>query len=88
MFLLKDLNDQWLAGELGRRLGGKTLTVEEIKTFVLTETPCYLFKGALKMLESAKTVVPVGASPGRRPGTYPDEHVGLRLRFETPLFAA
>jgi len=88
LLLLKGFDDEWLADELSRRLAGKTLTVEEVKTFVLTETPCYLFKGALKRLEKNSKLLPVAPPVGRKPGTYPDEYFGMKLHFADPnLFA-
>ncbi len=83
---LRLLNDEfgqeWLAKELAARLMGRTLTVDEIKAFVLVETPCCQFKPALKALEcSAPPGVEVLDPPaGRRRGTYPDKH-NLRIRF-------
>ena len=90
LLLLKGLDDTWLAEELSRRLAGKTLTVEEVKNFVLTETPHYLFKGALRKLEmESKVMKPEAPRIGRKPGTYPDEDLGMKLVFAGPgLFAA
>ena len=85
MRLLKDTYDQdWLAGELALKLAGRDVTVAQVKEFVLTETPCHLFKPALKTLETNTqpgidvTAVP----PGRRRGTFPDrdcEQIVLRF---------
>jgi len=90
LLLLKGLDDTWLADELSRRLAGKTVTVEEVKTFVLTETPHYLFKGALRKLEmDLRVVKPVAPRIGRKPGTYPDEDRSMKLSFAgRGLFAA
>ncbi len=68
--LLKESFDPaWLAEELRSRLAGRTMTAMEVKEFVLVETPCYLFKEALRKLESNKTAkviaAPVGASRAR-----------------------
>jgi three-Cys-motif partner protein len=82
-------NDSWLAEELATRLAGRTMSAAEVKEFVLTETPCYLFKTALKSLEveKQKRVSVFKAPPKRKPGTYPDEQLGeIELRFTTSLF--
>ncbi len=65
------------------------MTVYAIKEYVLTETPCYLFKTALKSLEvgDRKCISAIKAPPQRRPGTYPDEQLGeIEVTFERSLF--
>jgi hypothetical protein len=84
-----DTSDDWIAEELPRNLAGQILNVYKIKEYVMTETPCYLFKTALKSLEvgKPKRVVAVKEPPGRRQGTYPDDQLdGIELRFERSLF--
>jgi three-Cys-motif partner protein len=87
----ESFDEPWLAGELATRLAGRTMSVFKIKEYVLTDTPCYLFKGALRSLELDKhprTRV-VKAPPGRKPGTYPDEYLSeIELHFEKSLFAS
>lgn len=87
--LLEECFDQqWLADELQEKLAGRTLSAMEIKEYVLVETPCYLFKGALKSLETKKIVTAVSAPADRRPGTFPDDRLAeIKLRFEDNLFA-
>jgi hypothetical protein len=86
--LLKESFDPaWLAEELRSKLAGRTMTAMEVKEFVLVETPCYLFKPALRKLESDKTMKVVAAPAGRRPGTYKNDQLDdIRLRFDNPLF--
>jgi len=80
-------DDEWLANELRQRLGGRTMTVAEVYEFVLVNTPCYLFKGALKSLESAKTLSVVSAPSTRKPKTYPDESWSdIKVRFAKSMF--
>ena len=64
---------------LKKDLAGKTLTVAQVEEHVLTETPCYLFKTALKGLEKDGAVAPIDPPPKRRSGTYSDEK--MRVRF-------
>jgi hypothetical protein len=84
-------DSEWLADELARRLAGRTMTAQEIKEFVLTETPCCLFKTALKSLETGKNkkVTAVKQPPGRKRGEYPDDLLDrIELRFDESLFGA
>ena len=67
------------------------MTVDKIKEYVLTDTPCYPFKAALKSLELNKqrAIRVANEPPGRKPGPYPDERLNaIDLRFEKPLFAS
>ena len=81
--LLNETFDQpWLAEKLSDRLAGRTMSAADIKEYVLAETPCYLFKGALKSLEAAKTALVINAPTGRRPGTFPDDLLNdIRFKF-------
>jgi hypothetical protein len=84
-------DEAWLAEELAIRLAGKTMSVYKIKEYVLTDTPCYLFKTALKSLELGKQrrITLVKAPPGRKPGTYPDEQLEeIEVAFENSLFGS
>jgi three-Cys-motif partner protein len=82
-------DDSWLAEELTTRLAGKSMSVFRIKEYVLTETPCYLFKTALKSIELGKQgqVSVIKAPIGRKPGTYPDDQLDeIELVFANSLF--
>lgn len=82
--LLSQAFDQvWLADELVHRLGGKTMTVAEVFEYVLTETPCYLFKTALKVLEG-RNDLSVDPPAGRTPKSYADDK--LKLTFAKKMF--
>jgi three-Cys-motif partner protein len=85
--LLDDsFNQDWLAEELRARLAGREMSVLAIKEFVLTDTPCYLFKAALKKLEVGpmKSATVLQAPQGRKPGTYRDQILHqIILRFLT-----
>lgn len=88
--LLKDAFDQdWLADELRQRLAGRRITVSGVKDFVLVETPCYLFRGALKKLELARDVRVAAAPEGRKAGEYPDyllDEIVLQFPAASSLF--
>lgn len=77
--LLKFYDARWLAGALKKDLAGKTLAVAQVEEQVLTDTPCYLFKPALKHLEKNGTVAPIDPPEKRQSGTYADEK--MRVRF-------
>ena len=89
--LLEDsFSQQWLAEELAARLSNRTLTIAEVKEYVLVETPCYLFKAALKLLETSKQgkLTVVSAPAERRPGKFPEEKLSdIVVRFGASLFA-
>ena len=72
MRLLKDsYDDAWLAETLAANLADKTMTVQEIHQYVLTNTPCYKFKAALKKLELGKRSLKIVQAPqGRRRGEF------------------
>jgi len=80
--LAESFDDDWLADELGKRLAGTTMTVAEAEEFVLVETPCYLFKGALEALEVSNKLTAVDAPRKRRKGTFPDEN--MKIKFAAP----
>jgi hypothetical protein len=74
--LFANCTDKMLSGEIKTKLSGHTLTAEQVKEFVLTNTPAYLFKGALKILEEAGDLKIISAPPKRRYGTFPDDNLG------------
>lgn len=86
--LLDDQFDQpWLAEELETQLGGKEMTVADLKEFVLVNTPCHLFKDALKRLENSEKLEIARPPAGRRPGTFPDDRIeAIVIRFAKGLF--
>jgi hypothetical protein len=83
-------NQGWLAEALATRLAGKTLSAAKVREYVLTDTPCYLFKAALKALEVGRerSVVVLKAPIGSKPGTYPDNQLAdIEIRFAPSLFS-
>ena len=85
--LLEEAFDQtWLAGELSSKLAGRTMSLPDVIEYVLTETPCYLWKGALKQLETKNKTASVQGPADRKPGTYPDHLVdNINVRFAQGL---
>lgn len=72
------------------KLAGRTMTAADAKEYVLVATPCYLFKAALRSLETAdpKGISILAAPVGRKTGKFPDEILDeIRIRFgPKPLF--
>jgi three-Cys-motif partner protein len=73
----------WLAEQLSKNLVETTMTVAQIKEYVLDKTPCYKFKEALRLLETDKAVKVVNPSPTRRPGSYPSDDIVIRFPGRT-----
>lgn len=48
--LLEMFGDNWLADFLPKRLAGQRMAVGQLKTYVLTETPCYKYANVMKTL--------------------------------------
>ena len=82
LLLLSTFSQQWLALELKRRLKGQTLTLTDLSEFVLVETPCYLWRDAVKMLEKENSAHPVNSPIGRKPLTYPPQFMHMSMRFD------
>jgi len=73
--LFGSYQDEMLARDLAAILQGKILTVSKVKEFVLTETPAYIYKAALKILEERELLKVRNAPPKRRKGTFPDKYM-------------
>lgn len=69
-----------LANTLADMLSGKTMTVLQIKEYVLTQTPCCLFNEALAILERDGKLLIVAAPKERRRGSFA-KHPELKVRF-------
>ena len=77
--IFQNCTEELLADELRSRLAGQILTVEKVKEFVLTETPAYNFKKALKILEDSYCLEVISAPHKRRKGTFPDDDIVLKI---------
>ena len=67
--LLEGFDDTWLAHAIRREFAGREVSMPEVSHFVLTETPCHKYAGALKRLEGDCLEV-VSPQEGRRSGTF------------------
>lgn len=54
--------DEWHAQELSRRLSGRVMSDDEMNTFVLTQTPFYKYKSAVRWLRRQKRASAVRAT--------------------------
>jgi three-Cys-motif partner protein len=80
--LFQNYTEELLADEISERLSEKILNVEQIREFVLTETPAYTFKKALKRLEDSGRIKIISAPLKRRKGTFPDNKLTeIQLRI-------
>ena len=81
--LFKNYNEDELAEELFSTFQGKTISVFEIKEFVLTETPAYLYKSVLRELEgNDKIEVKLAISGKRIKGTFPEDQINnIKVKF-------
>ena len=80
--LFGSYQDEMLAQDLVTTFQGKTLTVSQIKELVLTKTPAYKYKAALKILEERELLKVRNVPPKRRKGTFPDKYMDqMQLHF-------
>lgn len=62
------LTDEWLAEELSKSLRGRTMSEDQVREFVLTETPFYRYKDPINILRKQEKVSP--RSKGQFPVTF------------------
>ena len=60
---LTGFDDDWLADRLATYLRGRTYSEEQLQAYVLTETPCYKFKTAVKRLRRERRATPKSGWP-------------------------
>lgn len=68
--LFGGVSDASLARFLSDKLCGKTMTVFQVKEFILTQTPCYLYNEALAILEREGRLHLVDPPKERRRGSF------------------
>jgi three-Cys-motif partner protein len=83
MMLLSAFDQAWLAEHLSTSLAEQRLTVGQVKEYVLRETPCFQFVGALKLLERERRIQLHNAPSGRRAGSFAKyvEEVAFEISF-------
>ncbi len=74
----------WLSSHLHKKFVGTKIRVGAVQEYVLVETPRYLFKDALKILEGDGRIRPI-LPPGykRKKGGFSDEE--MEVEFVTPV---
>lgn len=78
--LFRGVSQADLAKMLSDKLSGKTMTVSEIKEYVLTKTPCFLFNEALAALEREGKLRVIDAPSERRRASFA-KYPELEVRF-------
>ena len=68
--LLPGFDQGWLAGSLRSSLAGRQMDVGEIRHYILSETPCYIYNEALAQLERNGEIEIVSSPPRRRKGSF------------------
>lgn len=81
MNLLSSYTDAQLSNDIGEHFSGRVVTVGEVEEYVLTETPAYKHKAALKLMEKSEPprLTVVDPPPDRKRRTFPSET--LKLSF-------
>jgi hypothetical protein len=77
--LFSSYQNEMLAQELATTLQGKIRKVSQVKEFVLTQTPAYLYKNALKLLEKQDRLEIINPPPDRRKGTFTADDMQLKF---------
>ncbi len=79
-WLLSHLDDSVLQRTLSNQFNGQTVSVEEVKEYVIAETPFYKFSTeALKPMEATGRIIVISTDPKRRKGTFAEGKT--RIRF-------
>lgn len=78
--LFRPPDDDWLADHLASKLAGRTMSIGDVKKFVLTETPCCKYALAMQKIRTQKKLTIIGCKPGKRISFTKD--LSVRIRFE------
>jgi hypothetical protein len=70
LMLLPGFDQRWLADMLRSALLGQEMSVGNVRHFVLTKTPCYLYVDALKSLEQDGSLEVVKVPLKRKRGSF------------------
>jgi hypothetical protein len=80
MQLFSEPNYSELERLLSTPFKGQTVSIEEVKEYVIADTSFYKYKAeALKPMEATSKIEIISADPKRRKGTYAEEKT--RIRF-------
>ena len=77
--LLSGYSIEQLANELSTRLRGTVKSVDDVKAYVLTETPARLFKASLALLYKQDRITVDSPPPDWRKGTFADGSMNIRF---------
>lgn len=77
--LFENYSENHLALAIRQTFRGQTVSVKQVKEFVLTETPAYLHRPGLKLLEGENFLVPIDPPGKRRKGTFPDDEMRVQI---------
>jgi three-Cys-motif partner protein len=85
--MFEGYNSDWLSVHLLNVLEGETRTIDQIREYILTETPCFKFKEALETLEREGSLHIITPPAGRKKYSFPDAIRSMKVKFErTGLF--
>ena len=73
------VDDEWLADHLFAEHENKTMSVGNVREYVLTKTSCHSFREALAVLERAERLEPINPPAGRRRGAFTDESMTIQF---------
>ncbi len=82
--MLGSYSDDDLAADLQRHLTGRTMSIGEVKEWVLVDTPAYRFKPALGALERRNALRAIKAPSTRHSGQFPDEDMMVEFVAAMP----
>ena len=77
--LLSGYTEEQLANDLSTHLRGTMKSVDDVKSYVLTETPARLFKPALALLYKQDRIAVDSPPPNWRKGTFADGRMNIRF---------
>lgn len=77
--LFDSYQNEMLAQDLTATLQGQVRKVSQVKEFVLTQTPAYLYKNALKLLEKQNRLEIINPPPNRRIGAFTSDEMQLKF---------
>jgi hypothetical protein len=84
--VMSGADDQWLANHIYTAFLGQSMTIGQIKEYVLVETPCYKFKDCLASLErDGRLHAKASAAKNRKKGNFSDEDLVVEFVQPPPV---